>query len=57
MLFRTITGELVEINKYNYKNDKVYYEKIMEVMKPFTKIVLVQEESAKLEKTFDYKNK
>lgn len=57
MLFRTITGELVEINKYNYKNDKVYYEKIMEVMRPFTKIVLVQEESAKLEKTFDYKNK
>ena len=57
MLFRTITGELVEINKYNFKNDKIYYEKIMEVMKPFTKVLLVEEKSAKLEKTFHYKNK
>jgi len=37
MLFRTVTGELVEINKYDYKNDKLYYEKIMEIKNSFTK--------------------
>ena len=29
MLFRTITGKLIKINKYDFKNDKLYYEKIM----------------------------
>ena len=28
MLFRTIDGKLIEINKYDFKNDKLYYEKI-----------------------------
>jgi hypothetical protein len=46
MLFRSITGELNIINKYEYKNDKLYYIKIMELKTPFTK----------LEKTFDNKN-
>jgi hypothetical protein len=31
MLFRTNKGELVEIKKYNFTNDKLYYEKIMEI--------------------------
>ena len=51
MLFRTITGELIEINRYNFKNDKLYYQKIMEVKKPFTKWM-----TPKLEKTFNDKN-
>ena len=46
MLFRSITGELNIINKYDFKNDKLYYIKIMELKTPFTK----------LEKTFDDKN-
>ena len=37
MLFRDISGNLIEINKYNFKNDKVYYQKIMEIKKQFTK--------------------
>lgn len=37
MLFRDINGNLVEINKYDFKNDKVYYQKIMEIKKQFTK--------------------
>lgn len=37
MLFRDINGNLIEINKYNFKNDKVYYHKIMEIKKQFTK--------------------
>jgi hypothetical protein len=35
MLFRTKNGELIEINRYSFKNDKMYYEKIMEIKKEF----------------------
>lgn len=35
MLFRKRNGELVEINKHNYKNDKIYYQTIMELKKMF----------------------
>jgi hypothetical protein len=31
MLFRTFDGKLVEIRKYDFKNDKLYYEKIMKI--------------------------
>jgi hypothetical protein len=37
MLFRNINGELIEINKYDFKNDKLYYQQIMEIKKEFTK--------------------
>jgi hypothetical protein len=33
MLFRTNNGELIEIKKYNFSNDKLYYQKIMEIKK------------------------
>jgi hypothetical protein len=52
MLFRTVNGELVEINKYDFKNDKLYYEKIMEIKNSFLKL----QSSAKLKKTFNDKN-
>jgi hypothetical protein len=45
MIFRTINGELIEINKYDFKNDILYYQKIMEMKQKFTK----------LEKTIDHK--
>jgi hypothetical protein len=45
MLFRTSEGSMLEIKKYNFKNDKLYYEKILEIKK-----------MPKLEKGFDYKN-
>lgn len=43
MLFRTNKGELVEIKKYDFPNDKLYYQKIMEIKKsikssPFAKL-------------------
>ena len=50
MLFRTNNGELIEIKKYNYSNDKLYYKKIMEVKQSFSKSFI------KSEKTFDNKN-
>jgi hypothetical protein len=37
MLFRDINGKLIEINRYEFKNDKLYYQKIMEIKKQFTK--------------------
>ena len=33
MLFRTIDGKIIEINRYDFKNDKLYYEKIMSIKK------------------------
>jgi hypothetical protein len=50
MLFRTYNGELIEIKKYNYSNDKLYYKKIMEVKQSFSKSFINSE------KTFDNKN-
>jgi hypothetical protein len=31
MLFRTAKGELIEINRYDYKTDKLYYKRIIEL--------------------------
>jgi hypothetical protein len=50
MLFRTNNGELIEIKRYNYPNDKLYYKKIMEVKQSLAKSFL------KSEKTFNNKN-
>jgi hypothetical protein len=46
MLFRTSEGKLIEINKYDFKNDSLYYEKILNIKQSYPK----------LKKTFDYKN-
>jgi hypothetical protein len=47
MLFRINTGELVEINKYNFSNDKLYYQKIMELKKPLVKPIPLAKSSTK----------
>ena len=46
MLFRTNDGKLIEIIKHNFINDKLYYEKLLDIKKPLPK----------LEKTFQNKN-
>jgi len=51
MLFRTNKGELIEIKKYDFPNDKLYYQKIMEIKKPIKQMCF-----SKLEKTFNNKN-
>jgi hypothetical protein len=38
MLFRTIDGKIIEINRYNFKNDKLYYAKIMSIKQSFSKL-------------------
>ncbi len=50
MLFRTNKGELIEIKRYNYPNDKLYYQKIMEIKQTFSKSFV------KSEKTFNNEN-
>jgi len=37
MIIRTANGELLKINKYDYPNDMIYYEKIMNMKKEVTK--------------------
>ena len=37
MIIRNKNGELLKINKYDYPNDMIYYEKIMNIKKEFTK--------------------
>jgi len=46
MIFRTSDGKLIEVNIYDFVNDKLYYEKIMELKRQIPK----------LEKTFECKN-
>lgn len=48
MLFRTNKGTLINIVKYEFINDKLYYQKILEIKQT---IVM-----PKLKKTFNNKN-
>jgi hypothetical protein len=45
MIVRNINGKLIKINKYDYANDMIYYEKIMNIKKEFTKELLCCEEA------------
>lgn len=47
MLFRTNDGRLMELKKYDFVNNKLYYEKIIQIKKSLP--------IPKSEKTFDYK--
>ena len=38
MLYRNIDGILVEINKNDFINDKIFYEKIMKLKISFSKL-------------------
>ena len=38
MLFRTYEGKLIEIKKYDFKNDTLYYEKLLEIKTSFPKL-------------------
>jgi len=37
MLFRDFDGNLIQLNRYDFKNDKLYYKKIMEIKQQSTK--------------------
>jgi len=38
MLYRTVDGIIIEINKNDFINDKIFYEKIMELKISFSKL-------------------
>ena len=52
MLFRTNTGGLTEVKKYDFSSDKLYYKKIMDIKKSQK-----QPAFSKLEKTLNHVNK
>jgi len=37
MLFRNLEGKLVNVEKYNFKNDKLYFQFILNLKTSFTK--------------------
>ena len=47
MIFRTIDGNLVNITKYNFTNDKLYYLYIKNLKMPFTKLKEALDDKAK----------
>jgi hypothetical protein len=38
MLFRTNDGKLIEIKKNSFINDKLYFQKILNIKKPLPKL-------------------
>lgn len=32
MIFRAINGKLININRFEFKNDKIFYKSIMDIM-------------------------
>jgi hypothetical protein len=55
MIFRNNNGELVDLNKYDFKNDLVFYKKIMEMKRSFTKLNK-PDEIKKTSKKINYSN-
>ncbi len=60
MLFRTATDELIDVKINNFKNDKIYYEKVVQIKKQIIEknnnYKLELESKTKLKKTFNNKN-
>jgi len=38
MIYRNIHGDIIIINKMDFKNDKLFYKKVMDIKTPFTKL-------------------
>ena len=63
MLFRDISGKLIELNRHDFINDKLYYQKIIEIKKKITKSTELKDSNYSsyiinnnLKETFDNKN-
>ena len=52
MIIRNVHGELIKIYKYDYANDMIYYEKIMNVKKEFSKERLCEKDVNQKTTTF-----
>ena len=38
MIYRDINGNLIEINRFSFKSDKLFYQNVMDVKKNFSKL-------------------
>jgi hypothetical protein len=43
MIFRKRDGTIIEINRYEFKNDKIYYQKIMDCVKDIEKNTIISD--------------
>jgi hypothetical protein len=50
MLFRNNNGELIEIKKYDYSNDKLYFQKLINIKK--NKLIPIKDVFFNKEKNF-----
>jgi len=55
MFFRKSDGTLIEINRYEFKNDKIYYQKIMDCIKDIEKNTNISDISVVSDNTIDRK--
>ena len=55
MIFRKSDGTLIEINRYEFKNDKIYYQKIMDCIKDIEKNTNISVVSVVSDNTIDRK--
>jgi len=55
MIFRKSDGTLIEINRYEFKNDKIYYQKIMDCIKDIGKNTNISDISVVSDNTIDRK--
>jgi hypothetical protein len=55
MIFRKSDGTLIEINRYEFKNDKIYYQKIMDCIKDIEKNTNISDISVVSDNTIDRK--
>ena len=56
MLFRTKDGKLIEINKKDFKNDKLYYQKIMSLFSNNEKLEMIYREMKPSSMDQDYQS-
>jgi len=56
MLIRNMNGELIQINKYDFSCDAIYFEKIMNIQKEFTKSNQNNANSKNNQKTYSKTN-
>jgi hypothetical protein len=48
MIFRKSDGSLIEINRYEFKNDKIYYQKIIDYVKDIEKNTNISDDTTEI---------
>jgi len=56
MIFRNVDGELIEISRFDFTNDKLFYQKIMNVKQSFSKLIEINKNKNDKNTTINYSN-